>query len=65
MQSIQNQNKTTNKINHLFKFETRKGMKLSNGHTLNSGDTWKPVIIRADPKYSSDYVSKEIKRFRD
>ena len=55
---------TKNKINHLFKFETRKGMKLPNGHTLeDSGGTWKPVIIRADPKYSSDDVSKEVKRF--
>ena len=63
MQTIENQNKTTNKINHLFKFETMKGMKLPNGHTLDSGGTWKPVIIMADPKYSSDDVSKEVKRF--
>jgi len=56
---------TENKINHLFKWETRKGMKLPNGHTLEDGGSWKPVIIRSDSKYSSDYVSKEVKRFGD
>ena len=55
---------TKNKINHLFKFETRSGMNLPNGHTLTtSGGNWIPVIFRSDPIYSSDYVSKEVERF--
>ena len=51
------------KLNHVFKFETRKGMTLPNGHTLDRGGNWIPVIFRSDPIYSSDYVSKEVERF--
>jgi len=54
------------KVNYLFNFETRKGITTPSGNTLTeTTGSFKPVVIRSDPKYSSDYVSKEIKRFSE
>ena len=54
------------KINYLFSFELRKGMTLPDGKPITEPThQYKSVVIRSDPKYSSDYVSKELKRFSE